>query len=49
MAEKKSDDKERFEAEVYKLGLELITAYRMGTCGDRQKTLAAIIEIFEVS
>lgn len=49
MAEKKADEKARFEAEVYKLGLELIEAYRTGMCSDRDKTLAAIIKLFAVS
>lgn len=48
MAEKKPDEKEMFEVEVYKLGLELIEAYRAGTCRDSAKTLEAIIEIFKV-
>ena len=49
MAEKKSDEKEKFEAEVYKLGLELIDAYRSGNCRDSNKTLEAIIEIFKIT
>lgn len=49
MADKKtpSDEKDKFEAEVYKLGLKLIEDYRLGTCADRNKTLEAIIEIFK--
>lgn len=47
MADKKpQEEKEKFEAEVYKLGLELIEAYRTGTCLDRNVTLETIIAIF---
>lgn len=47
MAEKKPDDKDKFEVEVYRLGLELIESYRQGTCADRNKALEMIIEIFK--
>ena len=47
MAEKKPDDKEKFESEVYKLGLKLIEDYKAGNCPDRNKALEAIIEIFK--
>ena len=50
MAEKKpQDDKEKFEAEVYKLGLTLIENYRSGTCRDSNATLEAILELFKIS
>lgn len=42
------DEKTQFEAQVYKLGLTLIDDFRTGKCRDRDKTLAAIIEIFRV-
>ena len=48
MADKKPDEKEKFETEVYKLGLKLIEDYRNGNCRDSEKTLAAIIELFEI-
>ena len=47
MAEKKNDDKEKFESEVCKLGMKLIEDFKAGTCPDRNKTLEAIIEIFK--
>ena len=49
MAEKKTPpgEREKFEAEVYKLGLKLIEEYKAGTCPDRNKALEAIIEIFK--
>ena len=49
MTDKKTtpEEKEKFEAAVYELGLELIESYREGTCLDRNKTLEAIIEIFK--
>lgn len=47
MAEKKpQDDKERFEAEVYRLGLELIEDFRTGRYPDRDRALEVIIAIF---
>ncbi len=42
-----SDEKIKFETEVYKLGLKLIEEYKAGTCLDRNKTLEMIIEIFK--
>ena len=49
MAEKKLDEKEKFEAEVYKLGLEMIESLRTGTCRDYHKTLEAVIGIFKIT
>lgn len=47
MADKKpQEEKEKFEVEVYKLGLELIEAFREGKCHDRKITLETIIAIF---
>lgn len=47
MVEKKPDEKDKFEAEVYKLGLKLIEEYNSGNCSDRPKHLEAIIAIFK--
>lgn len=49
MAEKKLDEKDKFEAEVYKFGLELIEAYRKGSCRDSAMVLEAIIAIFKIT
>ena len=49
MAEKTTAEKNQFEAEVYKLGLEMIEDYRQGNCPDRNEMLKAIIELFKVS
>lgn len=49
MAEKTPTEKNQFEAEVYKLGLEMIENYRQGNCLDRNEMLKAIIELFKVS
>ncbi len=50
MADKKPlDEKNLFEAEMYKLGLELIESYRKGACTDRDKILNAAIKILEIT
>ena len=51
MAEKKppQDEKDQFELEMYRLGLELVESYRKGTCPDRDKTLNAAIKILEIT
>ena len=49
MADKKVDEKEQFEAEVYKLGLKLIEDYRNGNCRDSYAVLEAIIDVFKIS
>lgn len=51
MAEKKTpqEEKTKFDTEMYKLGLELIEAYRKGNCSNRSEILEKAIKIFEIS
>lgn len=46
---KTPSEKEKFETEVYKLGITLIEDYRAGKCRDANKTLDAIIDLFGIS
>ena len=43
------NEKEKFETEVYKLGITLVENYLAGNCRDSNKTLEAVIELFKIS